>query len=132
MVSMKSPSYFPIRALAATAVFALSLATASAATTNVIFSFEGSNGEYADTDLETDGAGNIYGTTVLGGDFGGGTVFQLSPTANGWVHSVLYSFTGGADGGEPYKGVTVDREGNLYGTAGTGGSGSCRGGCRVA
>ena len=82
---MKSPTYFRLRAVATTAVFVLSLATASAATTNVIFSFEGSNGEYADTDLETDGAGNIYGTTVLGGDFGGGTVFQLSPTANGWA-----------------------------------------------
>jgi uncharacterized repeat protein (TIGR03803 family) len=82
--------------------------------------------------LETDSAGNIYGTTVLGGDFGGGTVFQLSPTATGWVHTVLYSFTGGADGGEPYKGVTIDSEGNLYGTAVTGGSGSCEGGCGVA
>ena len=69
---------------------------------------------------------------MLGGDFGGGTVFQLSPTANGWVHTVLYSFTGGADGGEPYKGVTIDSEGNLYGTAVTGGSGSCEGGCGVA
>ena len=129
---MKSPTYFRLRAVAATAVFALSLATATAATTNVIFSFEEGEGEYADTDLETDSAGNIYGTTVLGGDFGGGTVFQLSPTANGWVHTVLYSFTGGADGGEPYKGVTIDREGNLYGTAVTGGSGSCEGGCGVA
>ena len=44
---------------------------------------------------------------------------------------VLYSFTGGADGGEPYKGVTIDRRGNLYGTAVTGGSGSCEGGCGV-
>ena len=84
---MKSPTYFRIRAVAVTAVFALSLATATAATTNVIFSFEEDEGEYADTDLETDSAGNIYGTTVLGGDFGGGTVFQLSPTANGWVHT---------------------------------------------
>ncbi len=107
------------------------LATATAATTNVIFSFAEHDGEYADTDLETDSAGNIYGTTVLGGDFGGGTVFQLSPTPNGWMHTVLYSFTGGADGGEPYKGVTLDREGNLYGTAVTGGSGSCEGGCGV-
>ncbi len=129
---MKSPTYFRIKAVAATAVFALSLATATAATTNVIFSFEEDEGEYADTDLETDSAGNIYGTTVLGGDFGGGTVFRLSPTPNGWVHTVLYSFTGGADGGEPYKGVTLDREGNLYGTAVTGGSGSCEGGCGVA
>jgi uncharacterized repeat protein (TIGR03803 family) len=100
---MKSPTYFRIRAVAATAVFALSLATATAATTNVIFSFEEDEGEYADTDLETDSAGNIYGTTVLGGDFGGGTVFRLSPTPNGWVHTVLYNFTGGSDGGEPYK-----------------------------
>jgi uncharacterized repeat protein (TIGR03803 family) len=129
---MKSPTNFRIRAVAVTAVFALSLATATAATTKVIFSFGENEGEYADTDLETDSAGNIYGTTVLGGDFGGGTVFQLSHTTNGWVHTVLYSFTGGADGGEPYKGVTLDREGNLYGTAVTGGSGSCEGGCGVA
>ena len=107
--------------------------TASAATTNVIYSFAGDeDGEYADTDLAIDQAGNLYGTTVLGGDFGGGTVFQLMPTPNGWVHTVLYSFTGGADGGEPYKGVTLDAQGNLYGTAVTGGSGSCEGGCGVA
>jgi uncharacterized repeat protein (TIGR03803 family) len=101
--------------------------------TNVIYSFAGDeDGEYADTDLAIDKAGNLYGTTVLGGDFGGGTVFQLSPSGNGWVHTVLYSFTGGSDGGEPYKGVTLDAEGNLYGTAVTGGSGSCEGGCGVA
>ncbi len=127
---MTSPTV-RIGAVAATAIFLLSLARISAATTDVIFSFEEDEGEYADTDLETDSAGNIYGTTVLGGDFGGGTVFQLRPTPDGWVHTVLYSFTGGADGGEPYKGVTLDREGNLYGTAVTGGSGSCEGGCGV-
>jgi len=129
---MKSLSNFPISAIATTALFVLSLAAATATTTDVIFSCEEDGGEYADTDLETDSAGNIYGTTVLGGDFGSGTVFQLSPTPTGWVHTVLYSFTSGADGGEPYKGVTVDREGNLYGTAVTGGSGSCEGGCGVA
>src|SRR5262245_22599659 len=112
-------------------IIALSLVTATATTTDVIFSFEEAEGEYADTDLETDSAGNIYGTTVLGGEFGGGTVFQLSPTSSGWDHTVLYSFTGGADGGEPYKGVTIDRLGNLYGTAVTGGSGGCEGGCGV-
>jgi uncharacterized repeat protein (TIGR03803 family) len=128
---MKTPTYFRIRTAAATAIFVLSLATVSAATTDVIFSFAEDDGEYADTDLETDNAGNIYGTTVLGGNFGSGTVFQLSLTPNGWVHTVLYSFTGGADGGEPYKGVSLDRAGNLYGTAVTGGSGSCEGGCGV-
>ena len=104
---------------------------ANAASTNVIYSFAEEAGEYADTDLAIDAAGNLYGTTVLGGTFGGGTVFQLAPTPNGWVHSVLYSFTGGPDGGEPYKGVTLDAQGNLYGTAVTGGSGSCEGGCGV-
>src|SRR6195256_4514690 len=75
------------------------IGAAPAESVNVIYSFTGNeDGEYADTDLETDGAGNIYGTTVLGGDFGGGTAFQLSPSVNGWVHPVLYSFTGGADG----------------------------------
>jgi uncharacterized repeat protein (TIGR03803 family) len=112
-------------------IIALSLVTASATTTNVIFSFNEDDGEYADTDLETDSAGNIYGSTVLGGDHGSGTVFQLSPTPTGWVQNVLYSFTGGTDGGEPYKGVSIDRQGNLYGTAVTGGSGACEGGCGV-
>src|SRR2546421_10684637 len=97
--------------------------------TNVIYSFAGDeDGEYADTDLAIDKAGNLYGTTVLGGDFGGGTVFQLSPSGNGWVHTVLYSFTGGPDGGELYKGVTLDAQGNLYGTAGYGGVWGCEGG----
>src|SRR5438093_6528405 len=92
-------------------VIALSLVTATATTTDVIFSFSEDDGEYADTDLETDSAGNIYGTTVLGGDFGSGTVFKLSHTSTGWVQTVLYSFTSGADGVEPYKGVTIDRQG---------------------
>src|SRR4030095_3351633 len=128
---MNSQTHFQIRAIVATAFLLLSAAGATATSTDVIFSCEEDEGEYADTDLETDSAGNIYGTTVLGGDFGSGTVFKLSPTPTGWEHTVLYSFTSGADGGEPYKGVTVDREANLYGSAVTGGSGSCEGGCGV-
>ena len=105
---------------------------AKASTTEIIYSFAGDeDGEYLDTDVEIDAAGNLYGTSVLGGEFGGGTVWELSPIAGGWVHTVLYSFTGSADGGEPYKGVTLDAAGNLYGTAVTGGSGSCEGGCGV-
>jgi len=104
-----------------------------ASTINVIYSFAGDeDGEYTDTDLVIDSAGNLYGTSVLGGAFGSGTVFQLTPSGNGWVHTVLYSFTSGADGGEPYKGVTLDAQGNLYGTAVTGGTGGCEGGCGVA
>lgn len=128
---MRSPIHFRIGAIALSAVFILSLAAATATTTDVIFSFDEDDGEYADTDLETDSAGNIYGTTVLGGDFGSGTVFKLTHTSTGWVQTVLYSFTSGTDGGEPYKGVTIDRQGNLYGTTVTGASGSCEGGCGV-
>lgn len=103
-----------------------------AAAPQIIYSFAGdSDGEYIDSDLVIDGAGNIYGTSVQGGAFGSGTVFQLAPSGSGWTHTVLYSFTGGADGGEPYKGVTLDGHGNLYGTAVTGGGGSCEGGCGV-
>ena len=113
-------------------LLALSGMTLKASTTEIIYSFAGDeDGEYLDTDLAIDGVGNLYGTSVLGGEFGGGTVWQLSPVGDSWVHTVLYSFTGGADGGEPYKGVTLDANGNLYGTAVTGGSGSCEGGCGV-
>jgi uncharacterized repeat protein (TIGR03803 family) len=120
--------------LAAFAVMAILASGARAAsTTEVIYSLAGEDdGEYTDTDLVIDSAGNLYGSSVLGGDFGGGTVFQLTPSGNSWIHTVLYSFSGGGDGGEPYKGVTLDAEGNLYGTAVTGGSGSCEGGCGVA
>ena len=51
-----------------------------ASTTEVIYSFGGEdNGEYTDTDVAIDATGNLYGTSVLGGEFGGGTVWQLSP-----------------------------------------------------
>src|SRR6266446_6587638 len=131
---MKSATYVPVRVLAVFAVIATSVAVVRAAgTTEIIYSFAGEvDGEYADTDLVIDSTGNLYGTTVLGGDFGGGTVWQLTSSDTGWAHTVLYSFTGGADGGEPYKGVTLDAQGNIYGTAVTGGSGNCEGGCGVA
>lgn len=116
------------------AMFALAASGVRAAPTGkVIYSFGGDeDGEYTDTDLVVDSAGSLYGTSVLGGEFGSGTVFRLTPSGNHWIHTVLYSFTGGVDGGEPYKGVTLDAQGNLYGTAVTGGTGACEGGCGVA
>jgi uncharacterized repeat protein (TIGR03803 family) len=98
----------------------LASAAWSSGQTQAIYDFKGgADGEYTDTELVIDSAGNIYGTSVQGGTYGGGTVFQVTPAG---VHTVLYNFTGGADGGEPYKGVTLDAEGNLYGTAVTGGA----------
>ena len=110
-------------------------AWARAGTETVAYSFAGDeDGEYPSTDLVVDAAGNLYGTTVQGGEFGGGTVFRLSPASVGFVHTVLYSFTGGSDGGQPYGGVTLDAHGNLYGTAVVGGSGGAcvEDGCGVA
>jgi uncharacterized repeat protein (TIGR03803 family) len=130
---LRFPHSIRIRAIFVTvAVAALLVSATSASSTKVIYSFAGGNdGEYLDTDLVMDSAGNLYGSTVQGGDFSSGTVFQLSPSGDGWTHTVLYSFTGGTDGAEPYKGVTLDTHGNIYGTAVAGGGGSCEGGCGV-
>lgn len=70
-----------------------------------------------------DAAGNLYGTTTSGGLYGSGTVFELTPRAGGgWTESVLYSFTGGDDGGTPLAGLIFDAAGNLYGTTSEGGT----------
>ena len=110
----------PVLAVLAAAL--VGAAAHAAGATQVIYSFAGDeDGEYTDTELVIDGGGNLYGTSVQGGDFSSGTVFQLAPSAGAWIHTVLYSFKGETDGGEPYKGVTLDPKGNLYGTAGVGG-----------
>jgi uncharacterized repeat protein (TIGR03803 family) len=104
---------------------------ARASNTQVVYSFGGGDGAYFDTELVMDKSGNLYGTSVQGGNFNSGNVFQLTPTRMGWMLTVLYNFTGGLDGGQPYKGVTLDSHGDLYGTAVTGGIGGCEGGCGV-
>ena len=63
--------------------------------------------------------GNLYGTTNRGGQFNQGTVFELTPE---YAESVLYSFTGGSDGGNPVGKLTLDAEGNMYGVTYAGGS----------
>lgn len=123
---MKTPRFWNsvTRLLISSSAFALLTAAASAPTTPVIYSFGGGNdGDYPSTDLVMDSAGNLYGTTVGGGDYDSGTVFKLTPSSTGWTHTVLYSFTGSKDGGQPYGGVTLDAQGNLYGAAVVGGVG---------
>ncbi|MGC9951672.1 MAG: choice-of-anchor tandem repeat GloVer-containing protein, partial [Bryobacteraceae bacterium] len=62
-----------------------------------------------------DAAGNLYGTTATGGSADAGVIFKLDAAGN---ETVLYNFTGGANGGGPAAGVILDPEGNLYGNAG--------------
>jgi uncharacterized repeat protein (TIGR03803 family) len=68
--------------------------------------------------LTMDSAGTLYGTTMEGGSsYGYGTVFRLKPLPHGsWKEDVLYGFTNGYDGGTPTSGVTLDPQGNMYGT----------------
>ena len=61
----------------------------------------------------------------------GGTVFELTPTNDGWKHQVLPSFADGTnDGGGPTAGLVFDSAGNLDGTTAFGGGSNCYGsGC---
>ncbi|MBZ5574165.1 MAG: hypothetical protein LAO09_20050 [Acidobacteriia bacterium] len=86
-------------------------------TWTTIHAFEGPEGANPYAELISDASGNLYGTTVGGGAYGGGVVFKLAPNPDGsWSESVLYSFTGGWDGVNPYAGLVFDAAGNLYGT----------------
>lgn len=119
-------------AIFAFAIVALLSPAFAASNGKVIYNFTGQNdGGDPATPLTFDGSGNAYGTTVTGGDFGCGTVFQLTPSGNAWHLSTLYSFTCDVDGKNPYGGVTLDSAGNLYGTTVAGGNGgACAGdGC---
>jgi uncharacterized repeat protein (TIGR03803 family) len=91
-------------------------------TETVLYTFTGeADGAYPNAVIR-DAAGNLYGTTAGGGDASGdGVVFKLDTAGQ---ETVLYTFTGGADGSVPYAGVIRDAAGNLYGTASSGGAGN--------
>jgi uncharacterized repeat protein (TIGR03803 family) len=94
---------------------------------------------YAGVTFGPDGA--LYGTTgyggygpcaTWGGKTGCGTVFKLQQSGGSWTESVLFYFQQGPEGGTPYGGRLIfDEAGNLYGTAFSGGGGSCPAGCGV-
>ena len=85
----------------------------------VLYSFAGgSDGEFPQAGLVRDSEGNLYGTTLTGGGSTGcsgscGTVFKVTPSGS---ETVLYRFTGGADGGNPLCVLVRDKDGNLYGS----------------
>jgi uncharacterized repeat protein (TIGR03803 family) len=108
-------------------IFELSPPSAPGApwTENTLYAFTGgSDGASPYAPAVFDKAGNLYTTAFFRGQFDYGTVVELSPpTAQGapWQESVLWSFDGGADGGDPSGGLIFDPLGNLYGTTYDGG-----------
>jgi hypothetical protein len=97
----------------------------SAWTETTLYTFtHGDDGGVPMGGLIADAAGNLYGTTTRYGQSGYGTVFKLSPPAQGqtaWTYTVLHSFTGGTDGGSPAASLIMDSRGDLFGTAPRGG-----------
>ncbi len=80
----------------------------------VLYNFQnGTDGANPVGGVILDKVGNIYGTTFDGGINGGGTVWELSPSASGWTFNTIYSFIGIYGG--PYNKLTLDGSGDLYG-----------------
>ncbi|MGB8010020.1 MAG: choice-of-anchor tandem repeat GloVer-containing protein [Terriglobales bacterium] len=112
----------PARATLVLAIALISLfaaaPSADAQTFDVIYRFTGTHGDGANSTagLVRDSAGNLYGTTSVGGN-GAGTVFKLSLSQDGvWTETILYTFNGSSDGAFPAGGLILDSAGNLYGT----------------
>lgn len=85
-------------------------------TETVIYNFQGgADGVAPYAGLIFDQVGNLYGTTLTGGKYHDGTVFQLTPSGGGWTETVLHTFTH-KDGAYPTASLIFDQAGNLYGT----------------
>jgi uncharacterized repeat protein (TIGR03803 family) len=118
--------YLAVMLLCVLAVFA-PRSHASSIRETILYEFSGATGNYPLGAMVSDKAGNLYGTTLLGGflsgscaPFGCGVVFELSPpTSPGapWTQSVIYAFQGGSDGSRPACTLVIDRNGNLFGTS---------------
>jgi uncharacterized repeat protein (TIGR03803 family) len=92
----------------------------------VVHSFTGAPGDgaFPYAGLIQDANGNVYGTTSAGGTSNNGVVFELSSSG---TETILYNFSGGADGGAPYGGLLRTSKGIIYGTTSAGGdlTGNC-------
>lgn len=111
-------------------VFELSPNSQGGWTKTAIYAFKGgSDGLSSYAPLVFDQSGNLYGVTEFGGGIGScyetwgcGTVFELTPNSGSWTEKVLYAFTGQGDGGDPFGGLVIDNQGNLYGVTAIGGN----------
>jgi uncharacterized repeat protein (TIGR03803 family) len=97
----------------------------SAQTFTTLHSFDGTDGSLPFAGLVQATNGDLYGTTVEGGANFDGTVFKITPSGK---LTTVHSFAGyPSDGADPYAGLVLATNGNLYGTTlegGTDGSGT--------
>ncbi|MGC2447553.1 MAG: choice-of-anchor tandem repeat GloVer-containing protein [Candidatus Sulfotelmatobacter sp.] len=112
-------------------VFELSPVVDGTYTFSILHSFSGSDGAEPQYGVAIDGAGNLYGTTEVGGigrsicsQGGCGLVYELSRSTGAWQETVLYKFDG-VKGQYPVTPISIDKFGDLYGTFEIGGGGSC-------
>jgi uncharacterized repeat protein (TIGR03803 family) len=97
-------------------------------TETILMDFNGNNeGAHPQSGVVLDSSGNVYGTTSQGGGtkehgVGVGVAYELQPQSDGsWHELLLHTFRNGDDGGDP-NGLLLDTEGNIYGTAASGGA----------
>jgi uncharacterized repeat protein (TIGR03803 family) len=91
---------------------------------NVLHYFAGTptDGANPQADLLRDAQGNFFGTTLNGGAYGQGAVFELDTSNH---ETLLYSFQGGSDGANPQSALVEDGNGNFYGSTASGGASNC-------
>jgi uncharacterized repeat protein (TIGR03803 family) len=100
------------------------IASESSWTEKTLYDFNFNDGGAPNGSLVFDRAGNLYGTTLVGGGANMGTVFELAPPAPpdvSWTETVLHSFQASGDGNAPLANVIFYRDGDLFGTAWMGG-----------
>jgi uncharacterized repeat protein (TIGR03803 family) len=118
-------AYGPNCGLGCGTIFELSKQSGGGWSLNILhaFSNNGPDGSYP-RGVIFDAKGNLFGTTLEGGTYNAGVVFELSPQGGGlWNETVLHNFqNNGIDGIYPDGGVILDAKGNLYGTTHEGGN----------
>jgi uncharacterized repeat protein (TIGR03803 family) len=89
-------------------------------TKTVLYAFLGSgDGVVPQAGVVADRTGDLFGTTQAGGAAGAGTIFKIAP---GGGETILYSFSGGSDGDQPYAALFLGKKSELYGTTSDGGA----------
>lgn len=98
---------------------------AVAQTESTLYDFPGTEFSYTTYGLVFDSAGNLYGTSPYGGDYGLGEVFELSPTEGGdWTETTLHSFDTSSEF-ISFSNLIFDGAGRLFGTSSSDGTSGC-------